>query len=464
MQGNHNMNSYKEIWDLVLRELEKKYSESLMDLWFRNLELVHLDDKYAFILSNDENFFVNLLNTKYAPHIKNAFEELGFDVEVKIFSRKDYSLEGAIFSMESPRAEEPEPVKEDAYSDEAYSYKSAGISDYDNEYTFENFVVGSTNRFAHAVSVAVANHPAEQYNPLLIYGPSGIGKTHLMKAIAHQLKINHPEFKIVFVKSEDFTNELINSLTKQTMPAFREKYRNVDVLLLDDVQFIAGKNTAQEEFFHTFVTLFDNHKQIVLASDRHPSEIQKLEERIRTRFEGGMLADIQSPDTELRIAILKKKSEMMNISLPSDVLNFIGENIKNNIRQIEGVLKKLGAYSYVNGVPITLDVAKEQLSGFISVSTTPAEKAEKIIEEVSKIYNVPVEDIKSTKRPKEISTPRHIAVYVVRKITNLSVVDIGKIFNRDYSTIISSINKISKEISTDRETERVVNGLIKDFS
>lgn len=459
------MNSYKEIWDLVLRELEKKYSESLMDLWFRNLELVHLDDKYGFILSNDESFFVNLLNTKYAPQIKKALDEIGFNVEVRIFPRKEFTLEGAVFAMEQPPSEDLPFIQQVSKSEPAPTpSQSTGITEFDSEYTFENFVVGSTNRFAHAVSVAVANHPAEQYNPLLIYGPSGIGKTHLMKAIAHELRKSHPEFKIVFVKSEDFTNELINSLTKQTMPAFREKYRNVDVLLLDDVQFIAGKNTAQEEFFHTFVTLFDNHKQIVLASDRHPSEIQKLEERIRTRFEGGMLADIQSPDTELRIAILKKKSETMNITLPNDVLTFIGENIKNNIRQIEGVLKKLGAYSYVTGVPITLDVAKEQLSGFISVSTSPTEKAEKIIEEASRIYGISVEDIKSSKRSKEISTPRHIAVYVIRKITNLSVVEIGKLFNRDYSTVIASINKITEEILTDREMERVVNGLIKDFS
>ena len=306
--------------------------------------------------------------------------------------------------------------------------------------------------------------PADAYNPLFIYGQSGIGKTHLMKAIANKVKDEHPDFKIIFVKGDDFTNEMIDALAKHNMTAFKGKYRNADMFLVDDVQFIAGKASIQEEFFHTFNTLFEDHKQIVLTSDRHPSEIQKLEERIRTRFEGGMIADIQSPDTELRIAIAKKKAEMMKVDLSNEVLTFIGENVKSSIRQIEGVIKKLGAYSYITQTPITLDIAKNQLSTVISVASSPTEKAEKIIESVSKIYDVPVEDIKSKKRSKEISNARHVAVYVIRKITQMTVVDIGKIFNRDYTTILASIDVITSGIVSNPDLERTVNGLIKDFS
>lgn len=455
------MNSYKEIWELMLRELGKKYSDALMDLWFRKFELVHFDDKYAFIVTDDGGF-VDLLNAKYAEQIALSFKEvMGFEVSVKIFPREDFSLEGAIYSMEMPDVSDEQIDKN--FDSDNYKPHSTPFSP-DDEYTFENFVVGSSNKFAHAVSLAVANHPAEEYNPLFIYGSSGLGKTHLMKAIAHKVKEQYPDFKIVFVKGDDFTNELVDALAKKNTAAFKEKYRSVDMLLVDDVQFIAGKVATQEEFFHTFNTLFENHKQIILTSDRPPKEIQHLEDRIKTRFEGGMIADIQPPDTELRIAILKRKSEIMNVNLPSDVLTFIGENIKSNIRQIEGVIKKLGAYSYITQTPITVDIAKQQLSSFISVSSSPTETAEKVIESVSKIYDVPVEDIKSKKRSKEISIARHVSVYVIRKITQMPVVDIGKIFNRDHTTILASIDVVSNEISSNPETERIVSGLIKEFS
>lgn len=457
------MNSYKEIWELMLRELGKKYSEALMDLWFRKFELVHFDDKYAFIVTNDGGF-VDLLNTKYARQIEESFKEvMGFDVTVKIFPRDGFSVEGALYSMESPAPTDEQIDKSFDGDEESFRTYSTLFSP-DDEYTFETFVVGSSNKFAHAVSLAVANHPAEEYNPLFIYGSSGLGKTHLMKAIAHKVKEKFPDYKIVFVKGDDFTNELVDALAKKNAAAFKEKYRKVDMLLVDDVQFIAGKVATQEEFFHTFNTLFENHKQIILTSDRPPKEIQHLEDRIKTRFEGGMIADIQPPDTELRIAILKRKAEIMNVNLPNDVLTFIGENIKSNIRQIEGVIKKLGAYSYITQSPITVDIARDQLSSFISVNASPTETAEKVIAAVSKIYDVPVEDIKSKKRSKEISTARHVSVYVIRKVTQMPVVDIGKIFNRDHTTVLASIDVVSNEISSNPETERIVSGLIKEFS
>ena len=249
---------YRDIWELVLVELEKKYSEPLMDLWFRNLELVHIDDKYAFILTGDESYIVNLLNSKYAETIAQALKEVtGFLVKVKIFSSKTFTLEDAILSMESPEPAEKTPAE--VITEDIGSYKpknqTFGITDADKDFTFENFVVGSSNKFAHAVSLAAANMPADAYNPLFIYGQSGIGKTHLMKAIANKVKDEHPDFKIIFVKGDDFTNEMIDALAKHNMTAFKGKYRNADMFLVDDVQFIAGKASIQEEFFHTFNTI-----------------------------------------------------------------------------------------------------------------------------------------------------------------------------------------------------------------
>lgn len=454
------MNSYKDIWNLVLRELSTKYSAPLMDLWFNKLELVHLDDKYAFILTNDGGF-VDLLNTKYSDQISLCFEEvLGFHIEARIFPRQGFSVEGALLSIE----EESVPKEEAKPKVEEKSYSQSNFLAPDDEYTFENFVVGSSNKFAHAVSYAVASHPADEYNPLFIYGSSGLGKTHLMKAVANKVKKTNPDFKIVFVKGDDFTNELVDAIAKKNTAAFKEKYRNIDMLLVDDVQFIAGKVATQEEFFHTFNTLFENHKQIILTSDRPPKEIQHLEDRIKSRFEGGMIADVQPPDTELRIAILKKKAELMNVKLSNEVLTFIGENVKSNIRQIEGVIKKLGAFSFINQTPITVDIAKAQLTGFITAKSSPDETAELIIKNVSEIYNVPVSEIKSKSRSKEVSMARHIAAYVIRKVTQMPYKEVGKIFGRDHTTIIASIDVIGHEITVNQDVERVVNNLIKDYS
>lgn len=457
------MDSYKNIWEIVLRELGKKYSEALIEIWFKPLKLAHLDDKYAFILTADAGF-VDLLNSRYAANVEHAFEAaMGYALRVKFFNESTFSVESALLSLEGPIIEESDTESTDSSDDKPVTSYSTLLMP-DDEYTFENFVVGSSNKFAHAVSVAVANHPAEEYNPLFIYGSSGLGKTHLMKSIANSVRKKYPDYKIIFVKGDDFTNELVDAIAKKTTSAFKDKYRNIDMLLVDDVQFIAGKVATQEEFFHTFNALFENHKQIILTSDRPPKEIQHLEDRIKSRFEGGMIADIQPPDTELRIAIIKRKAQTMGVNLSNEVLTFIGENVKNNIRQIEGVIKKLGAYSYITQVPITVEIAKDQLSGFISVTASPTETAEKVIASVSKIFDVSVDDIKSKKRTKEISQARHVAVYVIRKVTPMPVTSISKIFNRDHTTILSSIDVISQEIVANHETERIVSNLIKEFS
>lgn len=467
------MDTTKELWDLVLKELEegKKFSKNLIDVWFKKLELVYLDDKYAFVLTED-NGFVNLLNTKYAEPISEAFKEvMNLDITTKIFYKVGFSVEGALESLYNSNKEDSNTnVSSNVDQKDEISYRPAdsfinsSTAIFDSNYTFENFIVGDSNKFAHAVSIAVANNPANQYNPLFIYGSSGLGKTHLIKAIANRISKNFPNYKTIFVKGDDFANEMIAALGNRRIPEFKEKYRKVDVLLVDDVQFFGGKKAIQEEFFHTINTLIENNKQIILTSDRPPREIKELSDRITSRFEGGVLADIQPPDTELRIAIIKSKCENLNINLSNDVLTYIGENIKSNVRQIEGVIKKLGAYMLVNSKPITIDIAKEQLVSFIGNEITPVEKAEKIIQNVANLYDVSVEDIKSKKRTADVAYARHIAIYVIKNATQLTQANIGKIFGRDHSTILSSIDVIKQDIEDKPEIEQLVSNLIKDFS
>ena len=435
-----------------------------MDLWFNKLELVHLDSEVA-VITTPSDAFVDLLNTRYGDQIAAIFEEmLDFYVEVRIFPSKNFDLEAAVRSV-TENADEKKKEGVRAQSDFYHAGEDSPEIQLknDGEYTFENFIVGSSNKFAHAASLAVANAPASAYNPLFLYGSSGTGKTHLMKAIANRVKEKNPDANVIFVKGEIFTNELIESITKKTTAKFKEKYRNADMLLIDDVQFIAGKVSTQEEFFHTFNALYDAHKQIILTSDRPPRDIQHLEDRILTRFEGGLIVDIQPPDTELRIAIAKSKAEIMDVRRSNDVLTFIGENIKSNVRQIEGAIKKLGAYGFVNQTPITVDMVKNLLSAVIDNAESPELMADKIIENISKRYDISVEDIKGKKRTKEIVSARHIAVYVVREVTGMSFPNIAKLFNRDHTTMLSSIDVVEEEMSKNSAYEHEIDSIIKEF-
>ena len=453
------MNSYKDIWNIVFDELSKKYTDAVMELWFNNFELVYLDDEKAFITTTSDGF-VDLLDKKYAPEIETIFENtLNFQIRVRIFAKSSFILEKVLTEYTENTINTSSPdILNDSIQNETIS--SSFVSEKD--YTFENFIVGSSNKLAHAASVAVANHPTA-YNPLFLYGASGLGKTHLMKAIANEVHRTRPNFNIIFVKGEDFTNELVRSIEKKTTSKFKDKYRNADMLLIDDIQFIAGKVATQEEFFHTFNSLYDAGKQIILTSDRPPKDIQHLEERIQSRFEGGLIVDIQPPDTELRIAILKRKAQIMNVKLSDDVLTFLGENVKSNIRQLEGVIKKLGAYSFVNGTTITVDIARSVLSGVITGTVPPALVAEQIIESISKRYNISVEDIKGKKRTNEIALPRHIAIYVIRRVTNISLQNTAKIFGRDHTTILASVDVIKNKMAEDSSFEYEINSICNEF-
>ena len=463
------MNANQDIWNVIYAEILKKYPEPVIDLWLKNFELAYFDSELALITTTSEGF-VEILNKKYAPEIAELFETtLGFPLTVKIYAKSKFSLAEALekptptvelpaepIMPEQPKKAE-KPAEEEAPADAATSFIS------EKDYTFDNFIVGSSNKLAHAASVAVANHPTA-YNPLFLYGSSGLGKTHLMKAVANEVKRQKPEFNIILIKGEDFTNELVRSIEKKTTAKFKEKYRNADMLLIDDIQFIAGKVSTQEEFFHTFNSLYDAGKQIILTSDRPPKDIQHLEERIQSRFEGGLIVDIQPPDTELRIAILQRKAQLMNVNLSDEVLSFLGENVKSNIRQLEGVIKKLGAYSLVNGSKITIDTARTVLSGVISGTVPPALVAEQIIENISKRYNISIEDIKGKKRTTEIALARHISIYVIRSVTNLSLQNTAKIFGRDHTTILSSIDVIKNKMAEDSSFEYEITNICNEFS
>ncbi len=332
------------------------------------------------------------------------------------------------------------------------------------KYTFSTFVIGNSNRFAHAASLAVAEAPAKAYNPLFIYGGVGLGKTHLMHAIGHYILSQNKKAKVLYVTSEKFTNELINSIQTNKNVDFRNRYRNVDVLLIDDIQFIAGKESTQEEFFHTFNALHEANKQIIISSDRPPKEIPTLEDRLRSRFEWGLITDIQPPDLETRIAILKKKAELENLEVDDDVLEFIAKRIESNIRELEGALTRIMAYSSLTNSTLDVSIAEEALKDIIS-SRQPKKITPELIQKVvSNHYQLKMEDLKSRKRSRPIVYPRQIAMYLCREMTDLSLPKIGDLFGgRDHTTVIHACDKVATDIKEDLQMKRTINELIRQI-
>ncbi len=330
------------------------------------------------------------------------------------------------------------------------------------KYTFDSFVIGNSNRFAHAASLAVAEAPAKAYNPLFIYGGVGLGKTHLMHAIGHYILDNNPKSQVVYVSSEKFTNELINSIKDDKNVEFRNKYRNIDILLVDDIQFIAGKERTQEEFFHTFNALYEANKQIIISSDRPPKEIPTLEDRLRSRFEWGLIADIQAPDFETRMAILKKKADVEKLNIPNEVMVYIATKIKSNIRELEGALIRIVAFSSLTNKEISVDLASEALKDIISSKQTKQVTIDIIQEVVANYYNLKIEDLKSSRRTRNIAFPRQIAMYLSRKLTDMSLPKIGEEFGgRDHTTVIHAYEKISNNLKKDESLQNAINELNK---
>lgn len=459
-----------QVWDMVKESFKDKNGEALsettVNLWFDDIAVISYDVRESdnetdiLTLGIRSDFKHRIVTEKYLSKIKDSFTRfLGFEIEVNLIKT------GSATNANSISTPIPSPIqKEEENPIERTLEGNSVMPIYNFEYTFENFIVGSTNKFAHAACLSVANNPATNYNPLFIYGNSGLGKTHLMCAIINRMKKNNPNVKIIYTKGEDFTNQMIACLANKTMEDFRDKYRKCDVLLLDDIQFIAGKVSTQEEFFHTFNALFEEKKQIILTSDRPPRDIKTLEDRLKSRFEWGLLADIEPPDLELRIAIIKKKAEQVNITLPNDVLTFLGENLRSNIRQIEGAIKKLAALSFISGRSITMEVARDCISELLGGAEPVNVTVDKIFSSIYRKYGVPKEELTGKKRNKEIANARHICIYLIRELTEMSYPNIGKIFDRDHATIMSSFNTVTHKNYTDPDFSFELSELKKDIT
>lgn len=468
------MDELSSISGILLSSLEEKMiaTPSIFKLWFDEFRLASLTDNLA-IFTTPSAIKKNILSTKYLKFISETLEEtIGFSLNVKILTSEEFknpdseekTNEPAIVTPyyedyeQKTRDEEEEEEKIITESITSPAYKRTLLDDY----TFENFVEGSSNKFAKAACYAVAKEP-NTYNPLFIYGNSGLGKTHLLYAVINHMKKNHPGINIVYKKCESFLEELIRSIRNGSTTAFKEKYRSCDVLLIDDIQFLAGKEQTQEEFFHTFSALYESDKQIILTSDRPPKEIKPLEDRLRTRFEGGLLADVQPPSFELRIAIIKKKADAMGLTISNDLIEYMAERLQNNIRQIEGVLKRIYAVYSLTSAEVTKEKIDEVIS-IIDPGNIPTDAMiEKILSAVSRAYGVPEDQMKSKKKTDNIANARHVAIYLIKQLTELTLKEIGAIFGRDHSTVISSIDKVEKNIKTINNYETEINRLLKEI-
>jgi len=449
-----------------LREITGS-AHSTFELWFGDFNLTSLTEDKA-VFSTPTKLRKKILSTKYIDVIRSALTELiGFSVDIEIFSLDEQnSFSPSAYEEEAPKKSEEESrldaERKEKRIEEILSAPATDKKTLLDEYTFDNFIEGASNKFAKAACYAVAKEPCV-YNPLFIYGHSGLGKTHLLYAVMNYMKKNHPGLKIVYKTSETFINELIDAIGNHLTAPFKEKYRSADVLLIDDIQFLAGKESTQEEFFHTFSALYESEKQIILTSDRPPMEIKPLTDRLRTRFEGGLLADVQPPSFELRTAIIRKKSDAMGLSVSNELVDYMAERLNNNIRQIEGVLKKLYAISSLTGAEVTKE-SIDQVISIVDPGNIPTDAmVDRILTAVSKKYGVTEDDIKSKKKTDSIANARHVSIYIIRKLTDLSLKEIGKIFGRDHSTVISSINKVEISIKTINNYEGEITKLLKEI-
>ncbi|MDP4147060.1 MAG: chromosomal replication initiator protein DnaA [Bacillota bacterium] len=443
----------KELWEKTLNIIKDELTEVSFNTWIKSISPLYID-RTSFNLGVPNQFTKEILETRYKDLITNA---------LKIITSTKYDLIFTIQSEELVEKEEPKRVKK--RDDFNNNNTDEMFSTLNPKYKFDSFVIGNSNRFAHAACLAVAESPAKAYNPLFIYGGVGLGKTHLMHAIGHYILENNPKAKVMYVSSEKFTNELINSIKDDKNVEFRTKYRNIDVLLIDDIQFIAGKERTQEEFFHTFNALHENNKQIILSSDRPPKEIPTLEDRLRSRFEWGLIADIQPPDFETRIAILKKKADVEHLNIPNEVMVYIATKIKSNIRELEGALIRIVAFSSLTNKEISVDLASEALKDIISNKQSRQVTIELIQDIVANYFNLSMDDFKSSKRTRSIAYPRQIAMYLCRKLTDMSLPKIGEEFGgRDHTTVIHAYEKISANLKKDEGLKNAINDIMKKIN
>ena len=430
------MDSLEDIWQQILAVVAKDITPTAYNTWFSDCTAVDITER-KLVIHTTSDFKRGIISGRFSEIIRGVLYDLfscEFDLEI---------LAGdELLEYEKSANKKPSPYPEM------------------EGYTFDNFVVGPSNKFAHAASIAVANSPGKVYNPLFIYGNSGLGKTHLLLAIGEKILRDHPDFRIAYLKGDDFTNELVHSIQTGTSEEFRNKYRNMDLLLMDDIQFIAGKRSTQEETFHTFNSIYEAGHQIVMTADRPPMDMAQLDDRLRTRIEGGLMADVQPPDIETRTAIILNKSAALGLSLPTEVVEYIAENITSNVRQIEGVVKRLTAYKEIMNDSINISSVKRAIKDVIRVGSyipTP----EVIIEETARYYSLQPQDLKGQRRSKNTAMARQVSMYLMRNLTNLSLVDIGGQYEgRNHSTVLSSIRKIEDMIKTDPE----VSATVRDIS
>ncbi len=477
--ANNNMN--EKIWDNTLSLLESSVSKPIFDTWMKSTTLALYSGEHIIIKVRND-FEKHVLENQHFNVIKNCLESvLNHPVKIKFVTPQEQDKAIELLFQQQGYTKEDFQTDEYAAAPQANTFVSEPHTESDYvvsapakhytgdtfnlnmKYTFDTFVVGSSNRMTHAACQAVADNIANNkdsrvYNPLFIYGGAGLGKTHLMHAIGNHVLSRKPNAKIAYVSSETFTNEMIDSIRDGSTKNFREKYRNVDVLLIDDIQFLSNKEGTQEEFFHTFNTLYDSNKQIIISSDRPPNEIKKLEERLRTRFSMGLTTDIQPPDYETRIAILRKKAQNEGLQIPDDVFNYIAEHVRSNIRELEGALVRLSAYSNLSQRNIDLLLTRECLQDLIKENGPILITGELIQEKVAEYYRMRVEDFTSKKRTKNIAYPRQIAMYLCREMTDLSLPKIGELFGgRDHSTVIHACDKIAEEMRSNQELQASIN-------
>ena len=415
------MYSSAYVWAKVLSHMEDRLGTVTVSAWFDDAEVVELNEEHL-ILYSSSDFRRDFIRGRCAEYIQDALKEI-FNSDAKLL----------VFGDE-----------------ELASYRSKGklttSMDFNPQFNFENFVVGPSNRFAHGAAIAVSKTPGQVYNPLFIYGPPGVGKTHLLYAIANGIRKKNPDANIVYIKGDEFTNELILAIQNGKNIEFRNKYREADLFLIDDIQFIAGKESTQEEFFHTFNKLYEEHKQIVMTSDRKPSDMLTLEDRLKTRFEWGLLADVQPPDYETRMAIIKNKAISLGLELDDEVCHYIAVNVTNNVRQLEGTVKKILAYRELNNMPLDLPHISRAINDMFKAEGNAVPTPNLIISQVCKFYSVDESVLLCSQKSKGIAEARQMCMYLIRKLTNLSLPDIGKEFGKDHSTILYNIRKVETQL------------------